>query len=177
MRYLVVALLGVHGLLHLLGLQFGKVLGAVWGLAALALVAAAALLLARQEHWWVVAAAALVFSQALITTAWKTARAGSVLNLVLAIPVMVAAAEARFEHRSQTARAHLLSHLPAARASIVRAEELAPLPPPVRRWLEASGVVGRERAQVVRLHQRGELRTAADQPWMHAEAHQIFTVD
>ena len=177
MRYLVVALLGVHGLLHLLGLQFGKVLGAVWGLAALGLVAAAALLLARQEHWWVVAAAALVFSQALITTAWKTARAGSVLNLVLAIPVMVAAAEARFEHRSRTARAHLLSHLPAAPASIVRAEELAPLPPPVRRWLEASGVVGRERAQVVRLHQRGELRTAADQPWMHAEAHQIFTVD
>jgi hypothetical protein len=177
MRYLLVALLALHGLLHLLGLQWGKVVGSVWVIASLALLAAAALLLAHDHRWWMVAAAALVFSQALIASAWSTARAGTVLNLLLAVPVIVGAAEARFEHRSQAAVAHLLSRLPAAPPTRVTAEELARLPPPVRRWLEDSGVVGRERAQVVRLRQRGEMRTGADQPWMHAEASQVFTVD
>ena len=177
MRYLLVALLAVHGSLHLLGFQRGKAVGAVWALACLGLLAAAVLLLLRHDRWWLVAAAALVFSQALIASAWSTARAGSILNLVLAIPVMVGAAEARFGHRSDAAVAQLLARVPPAPPAVVTADELAPLPPPVRRWLEASGVVGRPRAQVVRLRQRGDLRTAADQPWMHAEAQQVFTVD
>jgi hypothetical protein len=177
MRYLLAALLVGHGLLHLLGFQRGKAVGAVWTIACLALLVAAALLLVRQDRWWMVAAAALVGSQALIVSSWTTARAGSFLNLALAIPVVAAAAEARFAQQSRAAVEQLLSHAPSAPPSLVTADELAPLPPPVRRWLEASGVVGRERAQVVRLHQRGEMRTAPDQPWMHAEAEQFFTVD
>jgi hypothetical protein len=160
-----------------LGLQWGKVVGAIWGLASLALLVAAALLLIGDDRWWMLAAAALVFSQALIVSAWSTARAGTILNLVLILPVVLAATEARFERRSQAAVTHLLARLPSAPARVVTAEELAPLPPPVRRWLQTSGVVGRERAQVVRLRQRGEMRTGADQPWMHAEAQQVFTVD
>jgi len=177
MRYLLVALLAIHGLLHLLGLQWGKVVGAVWGLAALALLSAAGLLLVRNDRWWMVAAAALVFSQALIASAWSSARAGTILNVALTIPVVLAATTARFEQQSALLRARLLAHAPQAPPALVTAEELAPLPAPVRRWLESAGVVGRERAQVVRLRQRGELRTGPDQPWMHAEAEQVFTID
>jgi hypothetical protein len=177
MRYLLVALLAVHGLLHLLGLQWGKAVGAVWALAALALLTAAGLLLFGDQRWWMVAALALVFSQALIASAWTTARAGTFVNLALALPVVLGAGEARFERHSHAAVAQLLSTVPAAPPSVVTAAELAPLPAPVRRWLLASGVVGRERARVVRLRQRGELRTAANQPWMQAEASQVFTVD
>lgn len=177
MRYLLVALLAVHGLLHLIGLQWGKVVGAVWALASLSLLVTAALLLARNDRWWMVAAVALVFSQALIVSAWSAARAGTVLNLLLAIPVSVGAAEAHFARQSEAAVKRLLARVPDAPPAIVTAKEVAPLPPPVRRWLEASGVVGRERAQVVRLSQRGEMRTAPDQPWMHAEARQYFSVD
>jgi hypothetical protein len=177
MRYLLVALLAVHGLLHLLGLQWGKVVGAVWSVASLALLVTAALLLARNDHWWMVGAAALVFSQALIVSAWSAARAGTVVNLLLAIPVVVGSGEARFAHQSDAAVKRLLARVPGVPPAIVTAQELAPLPPPVRRWLETSGVVGRERAQVVRLRQRGEMRTAADQPWMPAEARQYFSVD
>jgi hypothetical protein len=176
MRFLLAALLAMHGLLHLLGLQWGKVVGAVWGVAALALLSAAGLLLVGSDRWWMVAAAALVFSQALIATAWSTARAGTILNVVLAVPVILAATTARFEHHSAALRARLLSHVPPAPA-LVTAAELAPLPPPVRRWLESSGVVGREWAHVVWLRQRGQLRTGADQPWMPAEAQQVFSVD
>jgi hypothetical protein len=177
MRYLLVALLAVHGSLHLLGLQWGKAVGAVWGVASLSLLMTALLLLVRNDHWWVLGAVALVFSQALIVSAWSAARAGTVINLLLALPVAMGAAQAHFARQSDAAVKRLLARVPAAAPAIVTREELAPLPPPVRRWLEASGVVGRERAQVVRLHQRGEMRTAVDQPWMPAEARQYFSVD
>src|SRR6185295_10328451 len=107
MRYLLAALLALHGLLHLLGLQWGKVTGAIWAIAAAALLTAAALLMAASARWWMVAAAALVFGH------WSAARAGTILNLVLAIPVAMAALAARFEHHSAAARSRLLSHLPA----------------------------------------------------------------
>src|SRR5689334_21339541 len=109
MRYLLAALLALHGLLHLLGLQWGKAVGAVWALASLALLSAAALLLAGVDRWWMVAAGGLVFSQALIVSAWSTARAGTILNLALIVPLVLAAAEGRFEHQSAAARAHLLA--------------------------------------------------------------------
>src|SRR5688572_3297103 len=159
MRYLIVALFGLHGLLHVIGLQWGKAVGAVWGIASLVLLGAAAMLLLRNDHWWMVAAAGLLLSQILIVTHWKQARAGTVLNLVLAIPIVVAAGQARFHRHSQLAVQRLVARVPATAPAVVTAEELEPLPAPVRRWLQSSGVVGRERAQVVRLHQRGELRT------------------
>lgn len=177
MRYLIVGLFVVHGLLHVIGVQWGKRVGAVWGLASLGLLASALLLLLRDQRWWVVAALALLLSQVLIISHWKAARAGTVVNLLLAIPVLAAAGQARFHRHSQLAVERLLARVPAVAPAVVTAEELAPLPAPVRRWLETSGVVGRERAQVVRLRQRGELRTEHDQPWMHAEAEQHFSVD
>lgn len=58
----------------------------------------------------------------------------------------------------------------------VRASELALLPPVVRRWLEVSGVVGRPRATIARLQQKGELRTSPDGAWMPASAQQHVAV-
>ena len=60
---------------------------------------------------------------------------------------------------------------------MVEARELEKLPPPVRRWLEVSGTVGRPRATTVRLEQRGEMRTGPDKPWMPVAAEQYFSVD
>ena len=40
-----------------------------------------------------------------------------------------------------------------------------------------SGVVARPRASVVRLHQRGEIRTKVDAPWMPARAEQYFSIE
>ena len=177
MRYLIVGLLGLHGLLHIIGLQWGKAAGAVWGLASVALLAAAALLLAQHDLWWLVAAVGLLLSQALIFSHWREARVGTVVNLLLAVPVIMAAGQARFHRHSELAVRRLLTRVPQTAPAVVTAAELEPLPPPVRRWLVASGVVGRERAQVVHLRQRGQMRTGLDQPWMHAEAEQYFSVD
>lgn len=55
--------------------------------------------------------------------------------------------------------------------------DLQGLPEPVQRWLRYAGVVGKEKVVAVRLKQRGQMRSAANKPWMPIEAEEYYTVD
>jgi hypothetical protein len=179
MRFVVAGLLILHGALHLLGLQKGsaRAESTAWVAACVTLLVAAGMLLLERGPWWAVAAAAVVLSQALVVGAWPVARAGTIVNVLLAIPIVVAAARAHFDRQTDELVLRLFAQVPSAAPLVVTRAELEPLPPPVRRWLEASGVVGRERARVVRLRQQGEMRTSPTGEWMPAVAQQYFTVD
>jgi len=89
----------------------------------------------------------------------------------------VAAATERFHRRIDDEARALLARARGMEARAVEARDLDRLPPPVRRWLEVSGTVGRPRVMTVRLKQRGEMRTAPDKPWMPVAAEQYFSVD
>jgi hypothetical protein len=141
----------------------------------LLLVAAAVLLLLDREWWWTVAAVALTLSQGLIVVYWQDAKAGTAANAILLVAVVVAAAQASFERQVDGEVALLLEGAAAGPRQTVTREQVAGLPAPVRRWLEASGVVGRERARTVRLQQRGWLRTGPEQAWMPARAQQYLS--
>jgi len=100
-----------------------------------------------------------------------------VLAVVAVGVALVAAATRRFQHRIDDEARALLAAAGDPDDRIVDARDLERLPVPVRRWLEASGVVGRPRAVTVRLRQRGEFRTGAGKPWMPVTAEQYYAVD
>ena len=54
-------------------------------------------------------------------------------------------------------------------------EELSMLPQNVQKWLEYSGVVGKEKIVTVRLKQKGKMRLGMDKSWIPFEADQYFT--
>lgn len=198
MRALLTALLALHGAIHLLGFLkwtglariprlSGRLLVAVsgagervfaagWLVAAILLVAAAVLRGARHDGWWMAALPGVVLSQLLIGLAWPDAKAGTVANVVLLLPILAAAAHARFETRVDREANALLAHA-GHDTRLVTRDELRDLPAPVAAWLERSGVIGRPRAATVRLHQRGEIRTQEDAAWMPARAAQYFSID
>ncbi|NMO22764.1 hypothetical protein HPC49_23485 [Pyxidicoccus fallax] len=199
MRIALALLLAVHGLIHLMGFvsTFGlarvpqmtgrtlitlpgaltRSIGLLWLLACFVLLGAAVLLLLGSGRWWQVAAPGVLLSQLLVLYAWPEAKAGTVANVLLAVAIVLARADAHFQREGDEAVRSLFARVPTSPASPVTAGELAPLPMPVRRWLETSGVVGRPRVRTARLLQRGGLRTAPDQPFMPAEARQYFTLD
>ncbi|HSO36081.1 MAG TPA: DUF6544 family protein [Labilithrix sp.] len=198
LRIAVALLLAAHGALHLLGFlqawqlaavpalsgraivplteAMGRLLGVLWLVACVLLVSAAALRLARSDSWWMLGAAGVVLSQALIVVQWHDAKAGTILNVVLAVALLVAGGTSRFHDRAVAEVRAMYGRTPAP-VRVVAPQDLAPLPSPVRRWLERSGIVGRDAASTVRLRQRGEMHTANDAPWMPVEAEQYFTVD
>src|SRR5471030_3035233 len=101
MRWVVVVVVVLHGLIHLLGAAKGlgwadvtqlaepisPVMGVAWLAAALLVVAAGVLLAIASRCWWVVGAVAVVVSQAVIFTSWGDARAGTLANVVLLVAV------------------------------------------------------------------------------------------
>ncbi|MDW7671964.1 MAG: DUF6544 family protein [Bacillota bacterium] len=69
------------------------------------------------------------------------------------------------------------SNNPAA-GHIIDEEMIKELPAPVKRWLENSGVMGKEAIQTVHLKQKGLMRLKPEQEkWISAESEQSFTVD
>ena len=99
------------------------------------------------------------------------------LAVVAAVIALVAGATRRFHRANDDEARALLAEARGSTGRFVEPRELERLPPPVRRWLDVSGVVGHARAVTVRLAQRGELRTAPDKPWMPVAARQVFSVD
>jgi hypothetical protein len=182
MRHAIAALAAVHGLIHLIGVVRGigpspSPRALAWLAACLLLVAAGGLLLARIGAGWPVLAAGVVVSQILIVGDWTEARFGTIANLILALAVIMAWADARVQRATGDAVEALLAGVSTEPGPPVRAAEVAALPAPVARWLTASGVIDRPRVRTVHLRQRGGLRTAPDQAFMPAEAEQVFTTD
>ena len=192
MRWVVAALLIVHGLVHLMGFakSFGfadlpqltqsisRGMGLLWLVAALLVMASAVAMVASPRSVWIIGAVALVLSQVVILSAWHDAWAGTVGNILLLLVV----AHGWFTEGPRSFRAAFdrdvaMGLACPADAPVVTETDLLPLPEPVRRYLRAVGVVGQPRVQNYRLRFHGRIRSAPDAGWMPFEADQQSFAD
>lgn len=191
-RSAVVAVLTLHGLIHLLGTAkgfgwadvaaltqpVGGGAGVLW-LVAAALVLTSAWFVARggPTWWWAVAASAAVVSQIAIATSWHDARAGTAVNVLLALVAAYGFASVgptsfRAQWRDQATRA-LADVDPAP--PLVDEVDLTSLPGPLAAYVRRSGAVGRPRVTSVRATFHGRIRSGADQTWMPFTGEQLNT--
>jgi hypothetical protein len=193
MRFAFVLLIGIHGLIHLLGpaKAFGwapvaalrtpisTVGGALWLLAALLLLGTAVSVARGASWWWGIALPAVVLSQVMIMRSWNDARFGTLANLIIAVPLLLLAIDARpGSFRSQFARHRdALLARPVPPAPTVTDADLAPLPPLMQTYLRRVGVVGRPHVHNVRIEFAAQMRSSATDPWMQATAIQYEFFD
>jgi len=194
MRFLFVAFLVLHGLIHLMG--FAKAYGfaelpqlrtpisppagVAWLVAAVLFVVAGVCVYAVPRWWWAVGACALVVSTPVIWSSWADAKAGAVANVVVLVAVVVGAAmNGPWSLRAQYHRdiAVPLAETRIQALPVVTDADLAPLPAPVQRYLRLAGVVGRERVSNFRARMRGRIRSGPDAAWMPLEAEQHNFID
>lgn len=190
MRWLFVVVILGHGLIHLMGFAkaFGLAelpqltepissgLGVAWLAAALLVITTAGMYLAGSGIWWAVGLAAVLVSQAVIMTAWSDAKYGTVANVVLLAGVVYGfAAEGPFSLRAAYRGAVRERAITVQPAAVVTAQDLAPMPEPVRRYLRLAGAVGQPRVRQFRATWRGRIRGSPADPWMAftAEQHNV----
>ena len=191
-RWFVVAVVALHGLIHLLGAlkgfgwsevsalkqPIGPVVGAVWLLATVLLLASAGLIAAdTRTWWWVVALTAAAVSQAAIATSWDDAKFGTAVNVLL---VLVAAYgfcsvgpvsfRAQWEDQSTSALAQT-DHAPA----LLTLQDLVDLPAPLAAYVRRSGAVGRERVTSFEAAFHGRIRSGPTRAWMPFTGRQVNT--
>lgn len=101
--YIFSLLLFIHGCIHLIGFARGfngrviplltqditQKAGIFWFLAALVFFAAAVVVLLKVSYWWVAVVAAVLLSEVLIIKSWKDAGAGTYINMLILLAMML----------------------------------------------------------------------------------------
>jgi hypothetical protein len=191
LKYVFAFIVIMHGLIHLMGFgkAFGygnipqlskhisKPIGSLWLFTAILFVFAVVFYLTKKESWWMIAIPALLFSQALIFMFWKDAKMGTVANLIILIPLIIAAANQRFHQRYQKEVQQLLLQPVSTATTPVTQEMISHLPPVVQKWLTHSGVIGTEKTQRVYLQQAGEMMNKPGGKWIPFTAEEYFITD
>lgn len=182
MKYVLVVLLVIHGLIHLLGFvkafdlaqpaqlqaPISRPLGVLWLAAALLLVVSGGMCLLAVRWWWLPAAVAVVLSQILISSVWSDAKAGTIANVLLLLPIVVAAlAVAPWNFRAQYAQEVAAGfHQPVPPPKLLTAADMAHLPPVVQRYLTFVGAIGKPQVWNYQVRFRGALRNGPNDRWM-----------
>ena len=193
LRLAFAAIVAVHALIHLLGfvkafgwstldalkLPISRPVGGIWLAAALLLAATAGAVVAGHGHWWLPAAIGVVLSQIAITASWSDAKAGTIVNVLVALAVVPALADLRPASNHATYQRRVAAALarPAGPLRIVTADDLSHLPPPVRGYLLRVGVVGQPRVRTVRVRFHGAIRQDPASPWTPFTGEQHSTLD
>jgi hypothetical protein len=188
MRIAFIFVLIVHGLIHLIGATkaFGlaevaqlkqpipPATGAVWLAAGLAFMLCAVMYRSGSRFWWIVGAVAIVVSQVLIMRQWSDAKAGTLANLIIALPVVLAGLQSgpnSFRSRFERDRDKLLAQ-PVPPVRMVTDADLATVPPLYQKYLRRVGAVGKPHVYNMRVVFDAQMRGDAKAAWMPATAEQ-----
>lgn len=188
MRIAFAVLIALHGLIHLFGpaKAFGWwnvtqlrqpisiTSGLLWLLAAGLLICAAIAVFSGARWWWLVAFTGVVLSQLLIGQTWGDAKFGTLANIIIFVPVLLAALDMRsgsFQSRFQNDSAALLSR-PIRPLPVVTDADIAMLPPLMQTYLRRVGAVGRPHVYNMRVVFDAQMRSSSTSPWMASTATQ-----
>jgi hypothetical protein len=191
-RWILVAVLAAHGMLHLLGVAKGfgwadvpqltrpteARAGFVWLLATLLVLAAAALIaVGAPTWWWAVALTGAAVSQAAIISSWNDAKVGTVVNVVLAVVAaygFLSVGPSSYHARWDEQAARALSG--AATPPLVLSEgDLDHLPESLAAYIRRSGAVGEPQVLSLYADFHGRIRSAPDEAWMSFTGTQVNT--
>lgn len=110
-------------------------------------------------------------------------RQAAIISLTVLVGIIVLAfiasfiANIRFNQSLKKEVNELFSNNVKEKKEVIQKADLERLPSCVQKWLENSGVIGREKIRTVRLKQKGLMRIKEDAAWMPVEAEQYFNVD
>ena len=192
MRWIPIALIGLHGVIHLMGFakgfgyadppQLTQSISRVWGLgwlvAAVLVTTTSAMLAVGARSYWIAGAFALVVSQAVIFSAWRDAWAGTAANVLLLLIVAHGwLTEGPRSFHAQYLRDAQVGLARVVPEPLVTEADMAGLPDPVQRYLRVTRSVGQPQVQNYRLRFLGRIRSAPDSRWMPFEAEQQSFAD
>lgn len=112
LKYLLIFLMFIHGLIHLVGFakafglggtnqivsEISPANGVFWLICSLMLVTASILCLNNSVSWILLAAVASISSQVMVFTIWNDAKFGTIANLIIVTVVIVTAASKEMKY-------------------------------------------------------------------------------
>ncbi|MEQ8908942.1 MAG: hypothetical protein RIC95_07105 [Vicingaceae bacterium] len=191
MRIALIILIGIHGIIHLFGFfkAFGisefnaisqpisKTYGIFWFLTFLLFAITIIVILVHSDYWWLSGFLAVIISQVLIFNYWSDAKFGTLANLIILVPLIIAYSSFSFKNKIAEERNKLFENSEIVSEKVITKETISGLPSIVQRWLINSGTVGKSPVSNVHVVQELKLKMKPEQPeWNNGIAEQYFTV-
>ncbi|QSE99057.1 DUF6920 family protein [Fulvivirga lutea] len=182
-----IALIIIHGLIHLMGFLkafnlakidtlnsfISKPVGITWFIVCLLFILTAVLYLTDYDVWWGLAIVAIILSQVLIISVWKEAKFGTLANLLILTPAIIACATFYFNKMVANERALIIAQ---SQTHTISDRKISDLPPVVQLWLTKSGVTNTRIPNQVNVIQSLQMKLDESQEnWVPAKATQLFT--
>jgi hypothetical protein len=183
MKILISIFFILHGAIHYLGFAKSRnpdaipalkeaiqpSMGYVWALAAIIIVSAGVLVLLQNHYWWVVGFAGILLSQVLIITAWSDSSKGTILNVILLIPVIIAFLAQQKTSKAERAFGEIQNR------EVITAELPGTYPYAFLKYIAFSQVSSDDyQSNLYRILQSGRMRPNPDGNWMNFTAEQHF---
>lgn len=190
LRYILAFITALHGLIHLVGLgqPFGygsarqitqdvsKPVGILWLFTALLFLVTTTLLLLKNQLWWFAGFSAVVFSQALILSAWNNAKWGTVANIIILLACILAFGSWKFEKRYLDDVQLNVSRTNHMVNEQLTEKDLQHLPLLVQKYLRYTGVVNKPMVKSMKATFDGQMRGKGG-GWFHFTSEQYNFYD
>ena len=188
MKIAFVILITLHALIHFLGFSkafnlaelgqmhqaVSKLSGLLWLLAGVMILISMLLLVFSSPYWWWVAIPALFISQALIFQSWSDAKFGSIANVILLFPIVMAMFQSLPSSYTNLYKKELGKYFsPAQSVELLNEKDMEHLPVPVRNYLRFVGAVGKPKVQNFRVVMEGEMKLGPDRSWSRIQSEQF----
>jgi hypothetical protein len=192
MKYFFVAIVFLHGLIHMLGFVKGVGLmevkaltqpishtsGVLWLIAAALIINYGIFYFSEFNESWLMGYVAVLISQGLIILYWNDAKFGTLPNIAILLVSMIAHGQFNFQELIENEQADLLSRITNTTDRFISELDLIGLPQPVGKWLHRTGVVGRPYIYTGKVTQEAAMKMRPDQDkWLNATAMQYTTMD
>ena len=177
MRSILLVIIIIHGLIHILGFvkafnltrvnqltqNISKPIGLFWMLVTVLFIATAILYFLERDSWWIIGVVAIITSQIIIILSWRDAKFGTIANLVLLVPIVIAYAGNQATSYKNIFKTEVEKGL--RRYSMqanLREGDIKHLPLPVQKYIVYSGAIGKEKIQNFRAIFTGGIKPKPD---------------
>jgi hypothetical protein len=152
--------------------------GLIWLAAFCLFMAAAIAYLNEYDYWWIIGLLAVLVSQFLIIVYWSDAKYGTILNVIILVASILACSSFSFKKAIVDETSRMLTNGETSPAAVISEEMMSDLPDIVQKWLNDSGIVGKETISHVYIEQSAQMLMKPEQTdWYNATAKQYFTVE
>ena len=192
MKYIFLALIFLHGAIHLmgfakafklaqieqLGTDISKISGLIWLIVFLLFVVTGIAFLAKAQCWYWLAIVTIIISTLLIIFVWKDAKFGTIPNILILLAALYSLSTFAFNNKVANEISTIIKQADTTKISVITKEQLNDLPYPVAKWLKVSGMIGKEKINTVWLSQKVRMKMKPGQKdWNEAVAEQYFSVE
>ena len=162
MRFILLVIIIIHGLIHILGFvkafdlaqvnqltqNISKLLGLFWLFATILFILTAIFYSLEKDWWWIIGSAAIIISQIIIILSWIDAKYGTIANLILLVPIVIAYANYQPTSYMNIFKAEVEKGLKRfSTEALLTEEDIKHLPIPVQKYLIYTGSLGKEKLQ------------------------------